>query len=149
MFKEIERKFLVPDEVWEETLKRSGESYRIAQYYLSRKPEIRLRRVIYKDFCKHFISYKSKPAFKRLEIELPIPSAIFGVLQKFANRAVFKKVITESKQTQMYRVFNLRGDAYTILEIEFTSENEASYFKTIFEEVTGDTDYYCSTIAYK
>ncbi|MBQ1212508.1 MAG: CYTH domain-containing protein [Clostridia bacterium] len=122
---EIERKFLVaalPDV--------SGlECREIEQGYISRDPEIRIR----KKGEKHFITFKGKGDLSRAETEIAISEKEYGELCAFVTSCrVIKKARYELKlENGLIAELDEYHDAlagFYAVEVEFASEEEAKAF---------------------
>lgn len=144
MGKEIERKFLVANNDWEQSVVRSA---RMTQGYLGRGAE-RSVRVRTTGGGKAFLNIKSSTTgITRLEYEYEIPS---DDAQEILSHIALKPVIDKTRHyietgphTWEVDVFTGENEGLIIAEIELSSEDEV-FDKPgwLGEEVSGDARYY-------
>ncbi len=147
MGKEIERKYLVNHNLWQNMQKPKGEFYR--QGYLLTDPNktIRVRQTIGKGFLtiKGLSVGATRPEF---EYEIPAEDAK-ELLDKFSISELTKtryKILFENK---VWEVDEFSGDnmGLIVAEIELTSEDESLVIPAwIDKEVTGQEKYYNSNL---
>lgn len=147
MGKEIERKYLVNHNLWQNMQKPKGEFYR--QGYLLTDPNktVRVRQTIGKGFLtiKGLSVGATRPEF---EYEIPVEDAK-ELLDKFSISELTKtryKIIFENK---VWEVDEFSGDniGLIVAEIELTSEDESLVIPAwIDKEVTGQEKYYNSNL---
>ena len=147
---EIERKFLVNHEQWEQLVKPVGEFYR--QGYLLTDPQktIRVRQTSDKGFLTiKGISVGATRA--EYEYEIPIEEAK-ELLDQFAVAELSKvryKIAIENHIWEV-DVFSGKNQGLIVAEIELESENEKFVLPTwIDREVTGEEKYYNSNLVTK
>ena len=122
---EIERKFLMPcmPDV-------SGLSSReIEQGYISREPEIRVRR----KGDKFYITFKGKGDLSRAETEISVSEAEYNELRSFVtSKRLIKKTRTETplENGLIAEADEYHGElcGFFAVEVEFASEDEARSF---------------------
>lgn len=144
---EIERKFLVNQEIWDELEKPVGEFYR--QGYLMVDPEKTIR--VRQTSEKGFLTIKGiSIGAKRAEFEYEIPTLeAKELLDQFSVSELSKiryKILFENK---LWEVDEFLGDneGLMVAEIELQSEHET--FRSpdwIGREVTGEKKYYNSNL---
>lgn len=147
MGKEIERKYLVNHNLWQNMQKPKGEFYR--QGYLLTDPNktIRVRQTTGKGSLtiKGLSVGATRPEF---EYEIPVEDAK-ELLDKFSISELTKtryKIIFENK---VWEVDEFSGDniGLIVAEIELTSEDESLVIPAwIDKEVTGQEKYYNSNL---
>ena len=144
---EIERKYLLADESWRESIERS---MRIAQGYLcSRRVTARVR------LCdeKGILTFKSKSrdgGLSRFEWEREIP---FGVAEHLLGRC--EGVIDKVRHIVEYEGYTFEIDEFSgenegliVAEVELSSRDEKVNLPTwIGEEVTGERCFYNSFLS--
>lgn len=153
MGQEIERKFLVSEEVTQKYLGmvRSGElsCHEIEQAYLTTDPVIRVR----KSDDEYYITYKGKGLMSREEYNLPLTKEAYDVLVSKADGNVISKtriLIPYEKYTIEFDVFKEPFESIRMAEVEFGSEKEANEFVApdwFLEEVTNDRRYHNSNMS--
>lgn len=144
---EIERKFLVNREIWDQLEKQAGEFYR--QGYLLTDPTKTIR--VRQTSDKGFLTIKGiSVGASRAEFEYEIPfDEAKELLDQFAVSELSKiryKVLFDEK---LWEVDQFLGDneGLMVAEIELQSENEAVNIPDwIGQEVTGDEKYYNSNL---
>ncbi len=144
---EIERKFLVNQEIWDELEKPVGEFYR--QGYLMVDPEKTIR--VRQTSQKGFLTIKGiSIGASRSEFEYEIPrTEAKELLDQFSVSELSKiryKILFENK---LWEVDEFLGDneGLMVAEIELQSEDES--FRSpdwIGQEVTGEEKYYNSNL---
>lgn len=144
---EIERKFLVNQEIWDELEKPVGEFYR--QGYLLTDPTKTIR--VRQTSNKGFLTIKGiSVGAKRAEFEYEIPTLeAKELLDQFSVSELSKiryKILFENK---LWEVDEFLGDndGLMVAEIELQSEDET--FRSpdwIGQEVTGEEKYYNSNL---
>ncbi|MBQ2733987.1 MAG: CYTH domain-containing protein [Clostridia bacterium] len=123
---EIERKFLVtemPDT--DDSVKRE-----IEQGYISRDPEIRIRR----KGEKHYITFKGEGDLSRAETEISISAEEYNELRAFiTSNRVIKKTRTELplENGLVAELDEYHGEleGFYAVEVEFASEEDAAAFE--------------------
>lgn len=145
---EIERKFLVDHEKWQNYAKPAGVHYR--QGYLADEPHKTIRVRIAGD--KGFITIKgASENISRKEFEYPIPaSEAAELIDDFAEGVVEKTRYKIGFEGKVWEVDEFAGDNEGLImaEVELLSENEA--FKKpawIAAEVSGDIRFYNSCLS--
>lgn len=135
---EIERKYLVNRELWEQTAK--GKSEHVQQLYLHADKEKAIRvRIIGEDA---FITIKRKVSnLKRLEFEYPIPlSEAKQMMEAFKDCPQIEKTrhfIREEHHTWEVDVFHGKNEGLILAEIELQHEDELFALPSwVTEEVT-------------
>lgn len=145
---EIERKFLVIDDAWQNEVR---DHYRITQGYLStgKSSTVRVRR----RGAEAFLTIKGAPVgFSRLEFEYSIPVEDAEVmLARLSGTAVVEKtryeVVVEEKLWEI-DVFEGANEGLTLAEIELESgRDEFRLPSWAGEEVSGDARYANSRLA--
>lgn len=177
MGKEIERKWLFNsnNDPLETNNRCDGyniiSSYEYYQAYISKEPELRIRKKVYSDGKKTYaMTVKGKGNLSRVEVQTPITEDEFKDLMslreyKLLTNFIYKetnlfsipnsnlqlvigKVTTPSPS--MYNEMN-QSETFCYGEIEFKSEKEALEFvppKWFGEEVTNNPDYKMSSVYY-
>lgn len=147
MGKEIERKFLIDKEKWNNLDKPEGEFYR--QGYLVTDPNktIRVRQTKFKGY----LTIKGiTTGATRLEYEYEIPfNEAQELLDEFAISELSKKRYKIQFDGKTWEVDEFFGDnlGLIVAEIELNSEDEVFNKPTwIVEEVTGNEKYYNSCL---
>lgn len=147
MGKEIERKFLVDKDKWQQLTKPSGELFR--QGYLLTDPSKTIR--IRQTSNKAFLTIKGvSVGATRAEFEYEIPFAdAKELLDDFSGSELSKIRYKVSFENKVWEVDEFLGDnnGLIVAEIELTSEDE--YFNKpewVANEVTGDDKYYNSNL---
>lgn len=153
MGQEIERKFLVTNDVAMDYLNRSRKGefiYKeIEQAYLTTNPVIRVRRTD----DKYSMTYKGEGLMSREEYNLPLTKDAYETLASKADGNVIKKIriiIPYEKYTIELDVFKAPFDYIRMAEVEFESIDEANTFTSpdwFIKEVTNDTNYHNSTMS--
>lgn len=145
---EIERKFLVDLQKWEEINK--PKPTRIVQGYLSTNPEQTIRVRIWDD--RAFMTIKGKvQGIFREEVEFEIPTGKANeLLTKFCKALIEKNRYLIDYECKIWEVdvFEGNNDGLVLAEIELSSEDEK--FPTphwITQEVTHDFRYYNSYLS--
>lgn len=141
---EIERKYLVSD------IPEHLEIYpcrQIEQGYLNTSPVVRIR----KDNDKYELTYKSKGHMARIEYNLPLTKEAYGhLLTKIDGRLIQKKrymIPISSELTAELDIFEGELAPLTLVEVEFSSEEEANTFTApewFGEDVTFSGEYHNS-----
>ena len=153
MGQEIERKFIVTNDVAMDYLNRSKKGefiYKeIEQAYLTTDPVIRVRRTD----DKYSMTYKGEGLMSREEYNLPLTKEAYETLASKADGNVIKKtrlIIPYEKYTIELDVFKAPFDYIRMAEVEFESIDEANAFTSpdwFIKEVTNDTNYHNSTMS--
>lgn len=143
MGKEIERKFLLHHEKWQQLEKPTGELYR--QGYLLTDPQKTIR--VRVTPTKGFITIKGiTVGATRLEYEYEIPLSEAGELLDNFSAAVLSKIRYKIVyQHKTWEVDEFLGDNAGLLVAEIELESEEEAFETpewVSHEVTGDPKYY-------
>jgi len=144
---EIERKFLVNKELWNEVSKPT--SIKIQQSYLSSDPNCIVRVRLKNE--KAFLTIKSKTVgISRNEFEYEIPySDAQAMIQAFATKSIIKKRYEIVYETHTWEVDVFEGKlaGLIIAEIELKHENEDFPLPIWVEkEVSDDPQYYNSNL---
>ena len=147
---EIERKFLVNIDLWNEELK--PKPIQIQQSYLSSDPNCTVR-VRLKN-KKAFLTIKSKTVgISRNEFEYEIPYFdAQAMIQALATKSIIKKryEIVHETHTWEVDVFEGKLSGLIIAEIELKHENESFALPNWIEkEVSDDPQYYNSNLIEK
>ena len=147
---EIERKFLVNYDQWEQLVKPVGEFYRQGYLLTDPKKAIRVRQTSDKGFLTiKGISVGATRA--EYEYEIPIEEAK-ELLDQFSVAELSKvrfKIAVEN-HTWEVDVFSGNNQGLIVAEIELKSENEKFVLPTwIDREVTGEEKYYNSNLVTK
>lgn len=144
---EIERKFLVNQEIWNELEKPDGEFYR--QGYLLTDPTKTIR--VRQTSEKGFLTIKGiSVGASRAEFEYEIPhEEAKELLDQFSVSELSKiryKILYENKLWEVDEFLG-ENEGLMVAEIELESEYETfSIPKWIVEEVTGEEKYYNSNL---
>lgn len=144
---EIERKFLVHREIWEQQIKPVPKI--IKQGYLSTTPECTVRVRTKND--QGFITIKGKTvgiSREEFEYEIPIDEAT-QLLEQFTTKSIFKKryEIDYKEKTWELDEFEGRHAPLILAEIELNSEDEEFELPSwIAEEVSDDPAYFNSNL---
>lgn len=147
---EIERKFLVDHDQWEQLKKPASEFYR--QGYLLTDPQKTIR--VRQTSDKGFLTIKGisvGPTRAEYEYEIPFEEAK-ELLDQFAVADLSKVRYKISIENHMWEVdvFSGKNQGLIVAEIELKSENEKFVFPTwIDREVTGEEKYYNSNLVLK
>lgn len=146
MGKEIERKFLVKEELW----KPKEEGVRIAQGYLSTAPERTVRVRIKGN--RGYLTVKGKnEGISRKEFEYEIPMEDAEELLKLCESSILeKRRYRETVEGHVWEVdvFSGENEGLLLAEIELQYENES--FKKpqwLGNEVSEDSRYYNSSLS--
>jgi adenylate cyclase len=144
---EIERKFLVKPDLWQNVPKPEGKYLR--QGYLVTDPEKTIRVRVKEDSGYLTIKGKSEGA-TRDEFEYPIPKAdAEELLDKFAGVCIAKIRYEIPVAGKLWEIDEFRGENEGLLVAEIELTDEAENF-TLPEwagaEVTGDLKYYNSRL---
>lgn len=152
---EIERKYLVSDEVAANYMKQVREgllqSHEIEQAYLTTDPVIRVR----KSDDEYYMTYKGKGLMCREEYNLPLTKEAYDILLTKADGNIISKtriLIPFEKYTIELDVFKAPFDYIRMAEVEFESEEEAKSFVApdwFIEEVTDNREYHNSNMSRK
>ncbi|MGC6433942.1 MAG: CYTH domain-containing protein [Crocinitomicaceae bacterium] len=147
---EIERKFLVNKELWNEVPKPTP--FRIQQSYLSNDPNSTVRVRLKNE--KAYLTIKSKTiGISRKEFEYEIPfSDAEAMIQGLANKTISKKryEIIHEKHTWEVDVFEGKLTGLVIAEIELSHKNESFNLPNWVEkEVSDDPQYFNSKLIEK
>jgi CYTH domain-containing protein len=145
---EIERKFLVKEDIWDSFPKGKGEFYK--QGYISTEPSKTIR--VRLTETNAFLTIKGlSQGYSRMEFEYSIPQAdAKQLLENFCSNIISKiryKVLYQNHVWEV-DVFLEDNTGLIIAEIELQSENE--FFELppwINEEVTTDERYYNSYLS--
>ncbi|AXY72460.1 CYTH domain-containing protein [Paraflavitalea soli] len=144
---EIERKYLIDHEKWQQVEKPLGQRYRQGYLLTDAQKTIRVRVTETSGFLtiKGLSVGATRPEY---EYEIPIPDAL-ELLDNFAISELSKIRYTISFENKVWEVDEFLGDnaGLIIAEIELTSESE--HFKCpdwVDKEVTGDEKYYNSNL---
>lgn len=147
MGQEIERKYLIDKDQWQQVDKPAGQLYR--QGYLSLDPNktIRVRQTPDKGFLtiKGLSIGATRPEY---EYEIPLDEAK-ELLDKFSISELSKTRYKISVDNHIWEVDDFLGDneGLIVAEIELTSEDECFTIPDwIGEEVTGQEKYYNSNL---
>ncbi len=143
---EIERKFLVKEELW----KPQGEGVRIAQGYLCGTPERTVRVRLKGD--RGYLTVKGKNrGISRREFEYEIPKEDAEAMLGLCEAAVIDKMrYSEPMGNHLWEVDVFLGENRGLLlaEIELRHEDEAFQRpQWLGEEVSGDPRYYNSSLS--
>ena len=147
---EIERKFLVNHDQWEQLVKPVGEFYR--QGYLLTDPQKTIR--VRQTSDKGFLTIKGiSVGATRAEYEYEIPfEEAKELLDQFSVAELSKvryKIAIENRIWDV-DVFSRKNQGLIVAEIELKSENEKFVLPTwIDREVTGEEKYYNSNLVTK
>lgn len=152
---EIERKFLVKDEIAMEYMDKvkKGEldCHEIEQAYLTTDPVVRVR----KSDDEYYMTYKGKGMIEREEYNLPLTKEAYETLASKADGNVISKtriLIPYDKYTVELDVFKAPFDYIRMAEVEFDSREEADSFIApdwFLEEVTNNREYHNSNMSRK
>lgn len=152
---EIERKFLVKDEIAMEYMGKvkKGElnCHEIEQAYLTTDPVVRVR----KSDDEYYMTYKGKGMIEREEYNLPLTKEAYETLASKADGNVISKtriLIPYDKYTIELDVFKAPFDYIRMAEVEFDSREEADNFIApdwFLEEVTNNREYHNSNMSRK
>lgn len=145
---EIERKFLVNHERWNQLSKSEGKKYRQGYLVVEDEKVIRVRRTPEKGF----ITIKGKSVgITRAEYEYEIPAEeAEELISKFANSIISKTRYNIEVSGKVWEVDVFEGDneGLIVAEIELKYEDEAFVRPDwIGEEVTDQERYYNSRLA--
>jgi len=144
---EIERKFLVTPELWDNLTKPDG--LECIQTYLLKDDYRTVRVRVLGD--KGFITFKGKTVgFSKPEFEYQVPvNEAKEMIQLFGETTITKTryLFPQGKHTWEVDVFYGDNEGLIVAEIELSSEDETfSLPEWIAEEVTGDYKYSNSNI---
>ena len=147
---EIERKFLVNHDQWEQLEKPSGEFYR--QGYLLTDPQKTIR--VRQTSDKGFLTIKGiSVGATRAEYEYEIPfEEAKDLLDQFAVAELSKVRFKIAIENHIWEVdvFSGKNQGLIVAEIELESEGEEFVLPTwIDREVTGEEKYYNSNLVLK
>lgn len=146
---EIERKWLVSG--WPEGLT-VGETYHMAQGYISVRPTVRIRRETAADGSTEYIlCFKGKGTLAREEIETPIDEALFSRLCRLIGCPLIDK---ERRDYPLPGGLTLEVNAvdpgaltaFYYAEVEFSSEEEALSWSP---EAAGLGSYLCNEVTHQ
>jgi adenylate cyclase len=145
---EIERKFLVTGDGWQQLVK-ARTSIRQAYLASSAKASIRVR---IKERKAATLTVKSRPYnIRRLELEYPIPVLEAEALMQLRQGSVIEKIrhaVTCGDLNWEIDVFSGENAGLTIAEIELHHEQQRVELpEWIGKEVTGERPYYNSALA--
>jgi len=153
MGQEIERKFLVSNELAAEYLKRAEngefEIKLIEQAYLTTDPVVRVRR----SNDKFILTYKGSGLMSREEYNLPLNEDSYNILKSKADGNVICKKrinIPYDKYLIELDVFMEPFAPLVLAEVEFDSEKDANDFLPpdwFLEDVTNDRKYHNSNMS--
>jgi len=153
MGQEIERKFLVSEDVAMDYMKRckAGEFsfHEIEQAYLTTDPVVRVR----KSDDEYYLTYKGKGLMVREEYNLPLTEEAYNTLKSKADGNVIAKtriLIPYDKFTIEFDVFKAPFEGYYVAEVEFESDEEANNFtgpEWFLDDVTNDRKYHNSNMS--
>jgi adenylate cyclase len=145
---EIERKFLVQQDIWDKLAKEKGEFYK--QGYISTEPSKTMRVRLTESHA--FLTIKgSSQGFSRMEFEYSIPQEdAKQLLESFCSNIISKKRYKMLYNNHLWEidVFLEDNEGLIVAEIELTSENE--HFELppwASDEVTTDERYYNSYLS--
>ena len=126
---EIERKWLLEQGVPEDlTLM---DKYDIYQGYISTKPEVRIRKNVYKDGLKtYMLEFKSDGKLKRTEVQIPIREQEFKQLLEVAN--IKEKELIHKK----YRAYKYSDKVIEVSSVDEGTENHFIYAEIEFPTAT-------------
>lgn len=145
---EIERKFLVRQELWEQLEKPAG--IRIKQGYLITDKSKSVRVRIYGD--TGFLTIKGESqGFSRMELEYPIPyDEAKLILEELAGNVIEKtryKIVIDTATWEV-DVFSGLNEGLIVAEIELESEDEKFDIPDwLAGEVTNEEKYYNSMLS--
>ncbi len=148
MAMEIERKFLVKNEMWREGIVSDSV---LKQGYLSSQPSATVRVRI--DGQQAFLTIKSKTiGISRAEFEYPIPLAdADDMLQAIAQKPLIDKIrykVRCGKHVWDLDIFKGENLGLIVAEVELNHEDEAFLLPPwVGEEVSGDSRYFNSNLA--
>ncbi len=148
MAMEIERKFLVKNEMWREGIVSDSV---LKQGYLSSQPSATVRVRI--DGQQAFLTIKSKTiGISRAEFEYPIPLAdADDMLQGIAQKPLIDKIrykVRCGKHVWDLDIFKGENLGLIVAEVELNHEDEAFLLPPwVGEEVSGDSRYFNSNLA--
>ena len=147
---EIERKFLVRNEDWRQSV---ASRLTIRQAYLDRSANVSIR-VRIRDNQSATLTLKSRPsALRRQELEYPIPVLEAETLLALRQGYVIEKVrhiVPHDKLKWEVDVFSGENAGLVIAEIELPTEHhEIELPDWIGREITGQTPYYNGTLAHR
>ena len=152
---EIERKYLVSDEVADMYLRKAkaGEYkyHDIEQAYLTTDPVVRVR----KSDDEYCMTYKGKGLMIREEYNLPLTEEAYNTLASKADGKVIAKtriLIPHGELTIELDVFKAPFDYIRMAEVEFDSDEAAKEFNPpewFLKEVTDDREYHNSNMSRK
>ena len=145
---EIERKFLVRTNEWEQHVKNRSI---IRQAYLDSSPKVSIR-VRIRDNDSAMLTLKSRSSsLRRLELEYPIPTLEAEALMQLRRGAVIEKVrhiVPCGDLNWEIDTFSGENEGLVIAEIELPNENHQVELPSwIGAEVTGQSQYYNSTLS--
>jgi adenylate cyclase len=150
MGQEIERKFLIKKEIWENSPK--GKATYLKQGYISTDPGKTIRVRVAKD--KSFLTIKGKTeGISRAEFEYEIPTEDANeLLNLFASNCIEKirhEIVYDGKLWEV-DVFNGDNEGLIIAEIELNSVDEQFTLPAwIDKEVSGEERYFNSNLSKK
>lgn len=143
---EIERKFLLSNQSWRESVL---ESVAMSQGYLSTDPDRTVR--VRQQSSEAFLTIKGKTSgITRVEIELPIPAECAGELLAMCPNLVVKTRHLVCHGTHTWEVDEFHGlnDGLIIAELELSSEDEPFDLPDwAGREVSGDHRYSNSSLS--
>ena len=152
---EIERKFLVSEEVANKYLEKVNtkelECHIIEQAYLTTDPVVRVR----KSDDEYYLTYKGKGLMCREEYNLPLTKESYEILLSKADGNIISKtriLIPYDKYLIELDIFKKPFDYIRMAEVEFESEEEAEAFVKpdwFLEEVTNNREYHNSNMSRK
>lgn len=148
MHVEIERKFLVDKNKWEEVKKDSGKT--VQQKYLLAEPDKSIRVRIKGD--KGYITLKGKSSgFTRNEYEYEIPLQDAGeLMEHFPGGLILKTRYKIMFGGKLWEVDEFRdaNEGLIVAEIELKSEDESFELpEWVGQEITNDARYYNASLS--
>lgn len=136
---EIERKFLIFNDNWQENI---SNSYHITQGYINREPVVRIRTI---NDEKAFITIKTKiDHMSSNEYEYEIPCTDAKEMLSFSQDIIIKtrNIIPCGEHTIEVDVFGGKLEGLVMAEIELSNKNENPILPGWLNlEVTGDTNF--------
>lgn len=146
MGQEIERKFLVKEDLW----RPQGTGSKVRQGYLPQAGELLVRIRTQDD--RAFLTFKGRTTgITRTEFEYEIPAADAAELLAFCQRPLIEKVrYLEEVAGHLWEIdcFYGENEGLIVAEIELQSEDEPfAHPDWLGEEVSGDPRYYNANLA--
>jgi CYTH domain-containing protein len=146
---EIEKKFLVKEDLWDKVKKEEGTLYRQGYMVREENKTIRIRLI---EGDKGYITIKGKArGFSRPEYEYPIPEKdAEELLNNFCDAIVSKKRYKIKIDGQLWEIDEFLEDNEGLIVAELELKDEADQFNLpewIDREITGNPRYYNSELS--